>query len=260
MKHRIAVAVASVVLSLGGLIATQAGAANRTVSASGDSMMFTATVSNAKTFSWSSRPSIPGFTTTVRCKTGNVARSARFRANNSTSVKGYAITLTLRGHGTAADHWKVTQGGSTNTTTTTLPQSCIVPTCSLTFSAPDTYGSTILVIGGVLQNVANPDPIFATPVGDQLDAVSVGMSTGPTGMSDPGAEVYNFALALAGGGQGTIDSITFDSSMPYAMGALGPVAPSSSFGANIYFDVPVGSNWSSVNFRLNFTNVYAVLP
>jgi hypothetical protein len=79
-------------------------------------------------------------------------------------------------------------------------------------------------------------------------------------MSDPGLEVFNFALALVGGGQGTVDSITFDSSVPYAMGGLGPVAANSAFGASIYFDVPVGSNWSSVNFVLDFTNVYAFLP
>jgi hypothetical protein len=136
-----------------------------------------------------------------------------------------------------------------------------VPSCTLTFHEPDTYDATSLAIGGVQQNVPCPDPgVCDQPAGDQIDAVALGMTTGATGMSDPGLEVDNFALALAGGGQGTLDSITFDSSVPYAMGALGPVAPNSSFGADIYFDVPVGSNWSSVNFELDFTNVYAFLP
>ena len=85
------------------------------------------------------------------------------------------------------------------------------------------------------------------------------MTAGPTGMSDPGSEVYNFALALVGGGQGTVDTLTFDSSVPYALGALGPVGPNSIFSANIYFDVPIGSNWSSVNFDLDYTHVYSFL-
>jgi len=118
VKHRIAVAIASLVLGLSGLVATQASAASRTVSASGGSVTFTAAVRGAATCQWSARPSIPGFATTVRCKTGNVSRSARFRANTSTSVKTYTITLTVRGHRTAFDHWKVTQAGKT---TTTLP-------------------------------------------------------------------------------------------------------------------------------------------
>ncbi len=132
--------------------------------------------------------------------------------------------------------------------------------CTLTFRVPDTYDATSLAIGSVLQNAANPDPIFVTPAGDQLDAVAIGMTTGPTGMSDPGVEVFNFALALVGGGQGTVDTLTFDSTTPYAMGGLGPEAANSTFGALIYFDVPIGSNWSSVNFQLDFTNVYAFLP
>jgi len=136
-----------------------------------------------------------------------------------------------------------------------------VGSCTLTFRVPDTYDATAVAIGGVLQNVLCPVPgVCEQPAGDQLDVVSLGMSTGPTGMSDPGLEVFNFALALVGGGQGTVDSITFDSSVPYAMGGLGPVAANSAFGASIYFDVPVGSNWSSVNFVLDFTNVYAFLP
>jgi len=286
MQRRIGVSVASVALCLGGIVVAQAGAATRTVSASGGSLSFTATVRNAKTCAWSSNPPIAGFTKTVMCKTGTIARSARFKANTSTTAKSYTITLTVRGKTPTVDHWRVRQAGKTTTTTTvppttttttvppttttttvpptttttTVPPSCIVPTCTLTFGSPDTYDATIVAIGGVLQNVANPDPIFATPVGDQLDEVVVGMHTGSTGMGDPGAEIYNFALALVGGGQGTVDTLTFDSTNPSAMGALGPVAPNSVFVGDIYFDVPIGSNWSSVNFRLDFTNVYAFLP
>lgn len=86
------------------------------------------------------------------------------------------------------------------------------------------------------------------------------MTAGPTGISSPGDEVPNFSLALVGGSQGTLDSITFNSSVANAMGGLGPVAANSSFGAYIYFDVPIGAHWSSVNFRLDFTSVYSFVP
>ena len=52
-------------------------------------------------------------------------------------------------------------------------------------------------------------------------------------MSDPGSEVYNFALALVGGGQGSVDTLTFDSSVPYALGALGPVGPNLDYSRDI---------------------------
>jgi len=121
MKRRIAVSIASVALCLGGLVVTQAGAATKTVSASGGSVTLTAAVRNAKTCGWSSSPKIAGFAKTVKCKTGTVARSARFTANTSTTSKSYAITLIVRGKTTTVDHWKVIQAGKTTTTTTTVP-------------------------------------------------------------------------------------------------------------------------------------------
>src|ERR1019366_6894400 len=122
MKRKIAVSIASVALCLGGLVVAQAGATTRTVSASGGSLTFTATVRNATTCAWSSSPTIAGFAKTVKCKTGTVARSARFTANTSTTAKSYAITLTVRGSSTTVHHWKVIQAGKTPpTTTTTVP-------------------------------------------------------------------------------------------------------------------------------------------
>jgi hypothetical protein len=135
MKRRIAVRIASVALCLGGLVVAQAGAATKTVSASGGSVTLTATVRNAKTCGWSSSPKIAGFTTTVKCETGTVARSARFAANTSTTAKSYEVTLTVRSKNTTVDHWKVTQAGETpptttkappTTTTTTKPQSTVI--------------------------------------------------------------------------------------------------------------------------------------
>ena len=112
MKRRIAVSIASIALCLGGLVVAQAGAATKTVSASGGSVRFAATVRSATTCHWSSSPSIPSFTTTVKCKTGTVSRSARFTANTSTTAKSYAVTLTVRGKTTTVDHWTVKQAGS----------------------------------------------------------------------------------------------------------------------------------------------------
>ena len=112
MKRRIAVSIASVALCLSGFVVTQAGAATRTVSASGGSVTLSASVRNAKTCGWSSSPTIAGFAKTVKCKTGTVARSARFTANTSTTAKSYAVTLTVRGKTTTVNHWKVTQAGA----------------------------------------------------------------------------------------------------------------------------------------------------
>jgi hypothetical protein len=119
MKRRVAISLAGVFLCLGGLVFAAAGAAARSVSASGGAVTFSATVRNAKTCKWSSSPKIVGFATTVRCKTGTVARSAKFQANTSTNTKSYAITLTAQGKTKSINHWVVIQVGQTATTTTT---------------------------------------------------------------------------------------------------------------------------------------------
>ena len=242
------------------------------LAANGGTVKWTVTVHNVKPAwcTWLSSPKVAGFNTTVKCKTGKVTRSAKFKANTSTQVKSYSITLTVLGKSRTVDRWKVIEAGkpapvttttSTTTTTTTLPPPCIVGTCGVTFTAPDYSDAASLAVGAVVQNAANPDPgVFPTPVGDQLDEVAIGMSAGPTGVSSPGVEVYNFALALVGGAQGTVDTLTFDSSAYGVLGALGPVAADVSFSGLIYFDVPIGSNWSSVNFDYDGSVVYAFLP
>jgi hypothetical protein len=145
MKRRLAICIASVVLFLGGLVVVQAGAATKTVSASGGSVTFTTAVKNAKTCGWSSSPKIAGFTATVQCKTGTVTRSARFKANTSTTAKSYTITLTVRGTSSGAQtvHWKVIQAGKKPpTTTTTVP--------------PTTTTTPPLVITSFSQSLAVP--------------------------------------------------------------------------------------------------------
>jgi hypothetical protein len=121
--------------------------------------------------------------------------------------------------------------------------------CWADFPAVDDFGATQLLVGYVVTNVACPDPgVCDQPAGDQLDAILISFVTGPTGMSKPGVEESNFSLNLNGGGQGRLDSITCDPSAEYALCGLGPEGPSSSFAAAIWFDVPVDSTWSSVDF------------
>jgi hypothetical protein len=115
-------------------------------------------------------------------------------------------------------------------------------------------------------NVACPDPgVCDVGAGQQLDAVTVGFSAGTSGMSDPGSETFNFSLILPGGSQATIDSITCDSSVAYALCGLGPEGPGTFFAGNIYFDAPAGSSYSQVNFRyisFNYSSqaVYTFTP
>ena len=67
------------------------------------------TVNNAKTCSWSSSPKVPGFATTVRCKSGRIERSVKFGANPLTKAEDYAVKPTVRGKTTTVDHLKVVE-------------------------------------------------------------------------------------------------------------------------------------------------------
>jgi hypothetical protein len=119
MRRGITVGVVSVALCLGSLVFTQAGASSKTVRASGGSVTFTATVRNAKTCEWSSSPKIAGFNVTVKCISGRVSRLARFKANASTQVKRYTITLTAKGATTGVTRWTIKEARIVPPTTTT---------------------------------------------------------------------------------------------------------------------------------------------
>jgi hypothetical protein len=141
MKRRLAVSIACIALGLSGLAFANAGASTRTVSASGGSVTFRATVRNATTCKWSSSPKIAGFATTVRCKNGTVARSAKFHANASTNTKSYVIALTTHGKRTTIKYWEVTQAGQTTTTTTTAPPTTTTTTAGGTLAPIDLSGT-----------------------------------------------------------------------------------------------------------------------
>ncbi len=117
MKRRIAVGVVSLALCLSGLVFTRAGAATETVRASGGSVTFIATVMNSKVCEWSSSPKIAGFNIAVTCISGRVSRSARFKANATTQVKSYTITLTAKGATTGVTRWTVKEAGRVLPTT-----------------------------------------------------------------------------------------------------------------------------------------------
>jgi hypothetical protein len=180
--------------------------------------------------------------------------------NIGATPKHYTFRLTFLGKKTKTTDWmKLTEATKTTTpaktTTPTKPTTgssyCIAPkmNCWADFPAVDDFGATSLLVGYVDTNVVCPDPgVCDQPAGDQLDAIVIGFTTGPAGMSNPGVEESNFSLNLNGGGQGRIDSITCDSSVEHALCGLGPEGPTSGFTAAIWFDVPIGSTWSSVDF------------
>jgi hypothetical protein len=173
--------------------------------------------------------------------------------NLGATSRHYTFRLTFLGKTKTVEWLKVVE--ATKTTTPTKPTTgssyCIAPkmNCWADFPAVDAFGATSLLVGYVLPNVVCPDPgVCDQPAGDQLDAILISFVTGPAGMSKPGVEESNFSLNLNGGGQGRLDSITCDPSAEYALCGLGPEGPSSSFTAALWFDVPVGSTWSSVDF------------
>ncbi|MGO9150972.1 MAG: G1 family glutamic endopeptidase [Acidimicrobiales bacterium] len=122
-------------------LASAAGTATvptRHLTAEGGTVKWPVAVHNAKTCSWSSSPSVAGFTTTVKCKSGRVERSFRFGANPLTKAKDYTLSLTVRGKATTVDHLKVVEAGRTTPTTTTVP-----PTTTTTSSTTSTTTTTV---------------------------------------------------------------------------------------------------------------------
>ena len=82
-------------------------------------MIFSVSVRDANTCGWTSSPKFAGFAKTVKCKSGTIARSARFVANTSIKAKSYEVVLIVRSKTTTTKHWSVVQMGKVETTTTT---------------------------------------------------------------------------------------------------------------------------------------------
>jgi YVTN family beta-propeller protein len=121
--------------------------------------------------------------------------------------------------------------------------------CVVVFPASDDFDVTALLVDAVDVNVRCPAPgVCDEPAGDQLDALVLLMRTGSSGMADPGAELDNFSLIPADGSQATIDSVTCDRSVEYALCGLGPEGANAYFWATIFYDAPAGTTYSEVNF------------
>jgi hypothetical protein len=245
------VAVVALVTLAAPSLSSTAGAATvttRQLTASGGTIKWAVAVHNAKHCTWSSSPTVAGFDGTTTCTNGRAVRPATFKKNTATEVEDYTLTVVIRGVTTRVDHLKVVQAAGKAPAPKTY---CIGPSsCDYVLPAPDDFGLASLEIGYVDSNVACPDPgVCDQPAGDQLDVMIMAFTAGSSGMSDPGAEASNFALVLSDGSQAHQDSITFDNSVQYALGGLGPEGANATFGAEIFFDVPIGTNWTMVRFR-----------
>lgn len=247
MKRRIAVSIASVVLCLGGLVVAQAGAATRTVSASGGSVSFTASVRNAKTCGWSSSPEIAGFAKTVKCKTGTVSRSARFTANTSTTAKSYAVILIVRGKTATVDHWKVTQAGETSPTTTTVPVYAI----GATQQVQDMNKNTLAVTIAQLIDPATGTDEFNQPnAGYRFVAVDMGLSNQSTGTISDDANVDVDVIGTDNQAYpADFDSVAECTNFSYGEFTLLPGGTESGC---VVFQLPSGVNAKLVQFSLGY--------
>jgi hypothetical protein len=165
MNRTVGVVIASCAIVLAGFVAIGgAAAASSTVSASGGAVKFSTTVRNAKTCVWSSRPRIVNFNISVRCKSGQISRTAVFLANNSPQARNYVITLTINGKAKIIEHWILTQAGQAPSTTTTIP-----PTTTSTITTttvPPTTTTTLSNVTTVLSTGGSGDeslPQFTIP-------------------------------------------------------------------------------------------------
>jgi hypothetical protein len=232
MKRRIVVSIASVALCLSGLVVAQAGAATKTVSASGGSVSFSASVRNAKTCGWSSSPTITGFAKTVKCKTGTVSRSARFRANTSTTAKSYAVTLTVRGKTTTVDHWKVTQAVETPPTTTTVAATATLPTTTTTTARALPTAVTVVasespaIVGDTITYSMTVTDVLTTTTGAAYltdNGVKLTGCSGPTA-TNQGTLAYSCPVTYTGAGSHLIVGVFLgDSTYEQSAGLLNEV-------------------------------------
>lgn len=257
MMRRIVVSVASVALLLSGVVATQAGAAPKRVSlsrpavrVSGGSATFSATVRYAKTCAWSSRPMIPGFTKTVGCRTGRVARLANFSANKSTKAKLYTVTLIVRGSGVAIKHWKITQDGATppaTTTTTTIPVNAL----GATEIVHDSSKNALMVTPSpIIDPATGADPYNQPNAGYRFVAVDMTLANQSSGTISDDA---NLDVQLIGTDNqaysADFNSVSECTNFSYGEFTLLPGGTESGC---VVFQLPSGVNAKTVQFSLGY--------
>ena len=137
--------------------------------------------------------------------------------------------------------WVPTAAGiaaATPTTTTipTGPTSC-TGSCLFKFLAPDDSGAVSVRLTGLSQDIACPDPgLCQQSSQQQLDGISVSICSGGSGITSASLEVPEFSLAVSGGSQAGLDSVTYDNSVSNALGGEGAVAANSCVTGDIFFD------------------------
>ena len=105
--------------------ASAAKVSTRYLSANGGTVTWTVKVHSAKPAwcKWSSSPKVAGFNAIVKCKTGKITRSARFKANRLRRPTTHAITLTVLAKVRTVDRWKVIEAGKGTPTNTCITSS-----------------------------------------------------------------------------------------------------------------------------------------
>jgi hypothetical protein len=255
MKRMIATSVASAAFCLGGLVVAQASASTvatpvvtsfsitpKTVPEGGGSITLTVRVRNATTCVFGGVGQVM-----KSCAKGTASVSEKVAANLTSTAKRVSLWVYANGHGRRSSR-------KTAALTEAAIATACTGACQFTFPAPDLYGVASVTLNSVSEGVTWPDPadveygITDLPAGDQLDALSATMCAGSTGDTDVSVEVDDFALVLSSGGQASLDSVTFDSTVPSAFGNYEVVGPGQCVTGNLYFDAPTGSTWTSVNF------------
>ena len=195
-------------------------------------------------------------TVALKCDTGVSAANIAVAPNSSVQSRVDRLWVLARGKGGVRRRFvAVFQAGrqvSPPTTTTTLPPKaatvCSGP-CKFVFPQATPPGVISVAMNSVSQGVSCSDPGLCTATtSQQIDDVNVTVCAGTSGIIDAAGQIYNFSLALSNGAQASTDSVTFDGSVPSALGNDGAVAPNQCVTGDIYLDAPIGVSWVSLNY------------
>ncbi|HEY1762748.1 MAG TPA: hypothetical protein VGG17_09165 [Acidimicrobiales bacterium] len=184
---------------------------------------------------------------TKSCAKGEASATFAEAANSTAVDKTISLWVYAEGHGRRSSRRAATF------TEAATPTSCTGP-CTFTFPAPDDEGVASVTINSVSEGVAWPDPLQVQygltdlPAGDQLEEVSVTTCAGPTGINDGSLMSFELPLVLSTGSQASVDSVTFDSTVAGAFGIYGAIGAGQCVSGDIYYDTPIGSAWTAVNF------------
>ena len=197
-------------------------------------------------------------TVKVGCVKGVGAAVIVVRPNLSVQPRFDRLWVLARGKGGARRRYiAIFQAGrpvapTTTTTSTTVPPKvatvCNGP-CSFAFPQATSSGITSVALNTVTQGVACGDPgLCDATTSQQIDDVNVTVCAGSSGDTDVAGQVANFSLALSDGSQASSDSVSFDNSIPTALGGYGAVAPNQCVTGDVYLDAPIGVSWVSLNY------------